>query len=172
MYSFIAPRKKASIDTFTYMWILFIVITSVFLIGIGLYIESENNKYDMYKTDLINKIETNKKIKQALNKDILTIKEIYKKEQEVKLSNNSLSNGIKNLLSFIPDQIILNKMILGKYEIKLYGYIDSPKTYKLLLEPPLKSIFDTTKVGFTKIDDDKYMFSSYNKIKRVDHEKE
>jgi hypothetical protein len=61
--------------------------------------------------------------------------------------------------------------VLNKYEVKIYGYIDSPKTYKLLLGPLLKSIFDKTRVGFTKIENGKYLFSSYNKIKRVNNEK-
>jgi len=171
VYSFITPRKKFTIDTFTYMWIVFFIISSLLLIGFGLYIESENSKYTIYKADLEEKIKQLKDDKKSIKKDIDRYKKIYIEAKESYVDNEALKKGIKNLLSFIPDQIVINKMLLEKYEVKLYGYIDSPKTYKLLLEPPLKSIFDTTKVGFTKIDDEKYLFSSYNKIKRVNDEK-
>jgi hypothetical protein len=171
VYSFIVPRKKVTLDTFTYMWILFILLTSILLIGIGLYVESENNKFYIYKSEIKSKIEQNREKKIVLKKEIQYFKKIYREYKSTDNSNKSLKNAIKNLLSFIPDQIIINKMVLDKYEVKLYGYIDSPKTYKLLLEPPLKSIFDTTKVGFTKVEDGKYLFSSYNKIKRVKNEK-
>jgi hypothetical protein len=153
------------------MWILFIVLTSVLLIGIGLYVDSENNKFNIYKSEIKDKIKQNEFKKVKLEKEIVYYKDVQHKYQNAYNSNKALKNAIKNLLSFIPDQIVINKMVLDKYEVKIYGYIDSPKTYKLLLEPPLKSIFDHTKVGFTKIEDGKYLFSSYNKIKRVKNEK-
>ena len=171
MYSFIVPRKKFTIDSFTYMWIIFILLTSVVLISLGLYLESKNSRFEYYKTEIKQKIENTKNKKLKLQKEIAFYKDINLKYKETIKANNSLKSGIRNLLSFIPDQIVINKMYLDKYKVNLFGYIDSPKTYKLLLEPPLKSIFDTTKVGFTKIEEGKYLFSSYNKIKRVDNEK-
>jgi len=171
VYSFIVPRKKFTIDSFTYMWMIFILITSVILIAIGLYLDHENGKFDSYKSQLQQKIKENEKVIKTLKSDINFYKKVNTKYKEIHQANTSLKNGISNLLSFIPDQIVLNKMILKKYEIKLYGYVDSPKTYKLLLEPPLKSIFDSSKVGFTKLEDGKYLFSSYNKLKRVDDER-
>ena len=171
MYSFIAPRKKNSLDTFTYMWLIFILISSLLLISVGLYLSGENSKFNIYKSEIRNKINSYKEKEKKIKDNIIYYKKVNRVFLEVDNSNKSLKSGIQNLLSLIPDQIILNKLILNKYEIKIYGYVDSPKTYKLLLDPPLKSIFDITKVGFTKIDDSKYLFSSYNKIKRVNNEK-
>jgi len=153
------------------MWIIFILITSLILISVGLYLDYKNNRFESYKKQYEEKLELTQQRKKELEKKIDFYKEINIRSKEIQKANISLSTGIRNLLSFIPDQIVLNKMLLDKYEIKLYGYVDSPKTYKLLLEPPLKSIFDTSKVGFTKLEDNKYLFSSYNKVKRVDNEK-
>jgi hypothetical protein len=141
------------------------------LIAVGLYIDSENSKFNIYKTEIKNKIEVNKDKKIDIEDDIKYLSQINIEYKKAYNSNESLKKAIKNLLSFIPNQITINKLVLDKYEVKIFGYIDSPKTYKLLLEPPLKSIFDKTKVGFTKIEEGKYLFSSYNKIKRVDNEK-
>jgi len=171
MHSFITPRKKATVDTFTYMWLLFIVVVSLVLLGVGLYLKSENSRFDIYKTEAKSKIDSLKENKLELVKEIKYIKFVHQKYQNTIKSNKNLQKGLENLFSMIPDQVSLNKIVLDKYEIKLYGVVDSPKTYKLLLEPPLKSIFDSSKVGFTKRDDGTYLFSSYNKIKRVHHEK-
>ncbi len=160
-----------TIDSFTYMWIVFIMITSILLIGVGLYLDGENSKFNIYKSELKEKINKNKKLKEQLLQKIESYKLSYKKAKKTAIANNTLKSGLQNLLLFVPDEIKINKMVLEKYQVKIYGITNSPKTYKLLLEPPLKSIFDTTKVGFTKKDDDTYLFSSYNTIKRIKHEK-
>jgi len=171
VYSFIAPRKKTTIDTFSYMWLIFIVLTSILLIGVGLYIDGENGKFNIYKVEYKEKIEQDKQKRLTLQKKINGYKLSYKKSKESSMANNTLKTGLQNLLLFIPDEIKINKLQLDKYDVKIYGITDSPKTYKLLLEPPLKSIFDSTRVGFTKKDDGTYLFSSYNKIKRKRHAK-
>ena len=171
MYSFIVPRKKITIDTLTYVWLLFILFTTIILTAIGFYIDGKNSKFDLYKNEIKNKIEKNINKRKNIDKDIKYLLYIYKEYKKASLSNKSLKDAIKNLISFIPNQIIINRLVLNKYEVKIYGYIDSPKTYKLLLGPLLKSIFDKTRVGFTKIENGKYLFSSYNKIKRVNNEK-
>ncbi len=171
MYSFIKPRKKYSLDSFTYMWLGFIVLISVLLVAVGLYIDRKNRLFDEdlknYKT-MVTEISTEKKnIKKEINKYL----QAHRSMVETKKFNKSIENGIKNLFSLIPDQIKINKLYLKKYEVKIFGETDSPKTYKLLLEPPLQSIFDKSKVGFTKKGENNYIFSSYNYIKRLENEK-
>jgi len=171
MYSFIKPRKKYSIDTFTYLWLGFTVIVAILLIVVGLYIDNKNN---LFESDLKALKEKNLKVVQKQKEIKQKIKEYLKEERAGKSAykiNTSLKNGIKNLFSLVPNQIKINKLYLTKYKVDIYGETDSPKTYKLLLEPPLKSIFDKSKVGFTKKDENKYIFSSYNTIKRSEHEK-
>ena len=171
MYSFIKPRKKIVFDSFTYVWIAFILITSIGLIGFGLYIDRENqvfkNNLEEFQLNIQNqKDEIEQQKLKIKNYKLANIKNI-----EMSKANKSLKNGIKNIFLLIPDQITINKLLLKKYDIKIYGKTNSPKTYKLLLEPPLKSIFDSSKVGFTKISDTEYLFTSHNKIKRDKNEK-
>jgi len=171
MYSFIKPRKKIFFDSFTYLWIVFILIISLGLIGFGLYIEKENKIFQTSLDELKVKIQT---VKDDIDRQKSIIKD-YKlaniKNLEMVNSNKRLKNGIKNIFLLIPDQIQINKLLLNKYDIKIYGKTNLPKTYKLLLEPPLKSIFDSSRVGFTKINDSEYLFTSHNKIKREKNEK-
>ena len=171
MYSFITPRKKATIDTFTYMWLVFIVLISISLLSVGLYLKNENSKFNFYKSEIEQKIKDIDNKKEQIIKEIKYYKYVHNQYKNINSANLKLKKGLANLFSLVPDQIVLNKIVLDKYEIKLYGITDSPKTYKLLLEPALKSIFDKSKVGFTKKENGKYLFSSYNKIKRVHHEK-
>ncbi len=171
MYSFIKPRKKYSLDNLTYMWLGFIVIISIMLIVVALYIDKKNT---LYKYDLTSLKEKNLKIVQKQKEIKKDIKEYLVEDNIAKRaysSNNSLERGLRNLFALVPNQIKINKLYLTKYEVKIYGETDSPKTYKLLLEPPLKSIFDKSKVGFTKKDEKSYLFSSYNTIKGVKVEK-
>ena len=171
MYSFIKPRKKYSLDTITYMWLAFTVFVSILLIVFGLYIDRKNT---LFEYDLSILKEKNLKVIQNQKEIKNQIKEYLRKDRVAKMayhSNNSLARGLKNLFALVPNQIKINKLYLTKYEVKIYGETNSPKTYKLLLEPPLKSIFDNSKVGFTKKDDNRYIFSSYNTIKRVKDEK-
>lgn len=166
MYSFIKPRKKIVFDSFTYLWIAFILLTSVGLIGFGLYIDRENR---VFKDNLVEFQQNIQQLKDDIERkksDIIEYKLANSKNQETILANKSLENGIKNIFLLIPNQIEISKLLLKKYDIKIYGKTNSPKTYKLLLEPPLKSIFDSSRVGFTKVNDDEYLFTSHNKIKR------
>ena len=171
MYSFIVPRKKNTLDTFAYMWIGFITFVLISLVAVGIYFKTKNAQLSYEKEVINSKIQELKKEEKEKLKIINLYKRSYELSVEAKKSNNLLKSGLQNLLSFVPDQIVLTKMIFDKYEVKLFGYTDSPQTYKLLLEPPLKSIFDITKVGFTKVNENKYLFSSDNKIKRAENEK-
>ena len=171
MYSFITPRKKYSIDTFSTMWLGFIVLISLLLIFLGLYIDRKNRYFEDDLKGIKQKIILTIKEKQKIQKEIDTLMKIHNYIKSANKSNHNIKQGLINFFSLIPDQIKINKLYMTRYELKIYGKTDSPKTYKLLLEPPLKSIFDSSKVGFTKENNSTYLFSSYNFIKRVEDEK-
>ena len=169
-YSFITPRKKVTLDSFTLYSIIFLSIISMSFLLLGFYLKYTNSNFQNIEKNYQTKIEEIKKEKKKINKDINEYLQIVNLEKKAKKANIALKNGLKNFFVLIPDQIKINKLYLTKYEVKIYGETDNPQTYKLLVEPPLKSIFDNTKVGFTKISDNRYKFSSYNQIKGVKHE--
>ena len=171
MYSFITPRKKYSIDTFSTMWLGFILFISLLMIFFGFYLDRKNRFFEQDLNEIKNKILFVTNEKKEVQKEIDNIIQIHKNIKSTYNTNASIRQGLINFFSLISDQIKINKLYMTKYELKIYGKTDSPKTYKLLLEPPLKSIFDSSKVGFTKENNTSYLFSSYNTIKRVEHEK-
>ncbi len=169
-YSFITPRKKFYIDNFTIFATIFIVIVSIILFFSGLYLDNINKSFKNKLIDYKHKIVALKFNEKEINSQISQYIDIVKQKKRAMQVNQSLKNGLKNFFTLIPDQIKINKIYMTKYQVKIYGYTNNPKTYKLLLEPPLKSIFDKTKVGFTKVSKDKYLFSSYNEIKGIHNE--
>jgi len=170
MYSFIKPRGKYSLDTVSYMWLGFIVVISVMMMFFGLFLDTKNKNFGNELVDLKTKISNIDNDKKKIKKDIENIMDIQKSYKLSLARNNSIKSGLKNLLSLIPDQIKIKKLYMTQTELKIYGLLDSPKTYNLFLKPALKSIFDKSKVGFTKREND-YLFSSYNQLKEVKHEK-
>ena len=76
-----------------------------------------------------------------------------------------MKNSIKNLFDLVPDQITLTKEVMEKDLLNLEGITQTKDTYRLLLEPPLKSIFNTSKVDFTfNRQIGKYLFKSINSV--------
>jgi len=149
----------------------FTIITLIILLGFDMILGYKINSFEKSiisnnkkQTQFLVDIETFKKKIKLLNKEKSFAK-------NVETSNKLLEESLKNFFELIPEQITLNKIIIDKNSLTIFGITPSKDIYNLLLAPPLKSIFDITKVGFTKIDDSKYLFSSYNKIKRVDNEK-
>jgi len=171
MYSFIKPRSKYSLDSLTYIWLGFITFVSIVMLSFGMYLDFKNKNFNNYVTDYKNKILLLNKEKEKVSQKISNYKKIHKSYLISKKTNSSIKNALKNLFMLITNQIQINKIYMSKNELKIYGITDSPKTYKLLLEPSLKSIFDKSKVGFTKKGENEYLFSSYNTIKGIKDEK-
>jgi hypothetical protein len=171
MYSFIKPRKKVVFDHFVYLWAIFISLVLVALFIFVLYLEDQNSrlkhKVKMVSSN-IEEVKKNIETKRSLVKDL---ESSFVKSQEVKLHNSAIKSGVENIFLLIPDQVEIYKLLLKEYSVKIYGRVYSPKIYKLLLEPPLKSIFDSSIVGFTKDGKNGYLFTSNNTIKRGQHER-
>lgn len=164
MRSFIKPRKKKLLDDLSILWIAFIALMSLGLIIFGVFV---NYKSSFYIKMLESKSSEMKNLSahvKDLRDDIQIIsmqKELY---HEVNVSNNRLKESVKNLFELVPDQVTLTEVIMEKNSLLLKGYSVSKETYTLLLEPPLKSIFDESKVVFSVNDGGFYTFTSQNNI--------
>jgi len=97
--------------------------------------------------------------------------EIYKLETSmhkgVIQSNELLKSSIKNLFDLVPDQITLTSVVMEKESLIIKGITKNKDSYNLLLLPPLKSIFNDSKVSFSHMPNGQYSFESINKIDTV-----
>ncbi len=164
MRSFIKPRKKKLLDDLSTLWIIFIVLISLGLIVFGVYINYKSSFYiKMLEEGDQNSVQLSKKVN-SIENDI----QIYSMQKElldeVKKSNLTLKNSVKNLFDLVPDQITLTDVIMEKNSLILKGYSASKESYTLLLEPPLKSIFDESRVNFSSHPKGYYQFVSKNSM--------
>lgn len=166
MHSFIKPRKKKLLDDMSSLWLIFIGLMSVGLIGFGIYINYKSSFYiKMLEERSLNNDKLKKKV-HDLKSDIQIInmqKELF---DEVTSTNLLLKESVKNLFDLVPDQITLTNVIMEKDSLVLKGYAISKESYMLLLEPPLKSIFDESKVTFSTNERGFFQFVSKNSMQK------
>ncbi|MCH9812613.1 MAG: hypothetical protein K0U47_01575 [Epsilonproteobacteria bacterium] len=162
MRSFIKPRRKKLLDDMSSLWLAFIGLMVIGLIGFGVYVKYKSSFY-------IKMLEDSSYENQALAAKVKDIKrdiEIYSMQKElyteVKNSNLILKESVKNLFDLVPDQITLTNVVMEKESLLLTGYSTSKESYLLLLEPPLKSIFDESRVFFSIDNRGFYQFVSKN----------
>jgi len=169
MYSYKEPRKKRLFDKVTKLWFMFVV--SIFLIVLSYWVFL-NSRSSSFGSELENIIKSNRVLSNSVNdleKEFKILKMQRVLVQEVTNSNKLLNNSIKNLFNLVPDQITLIKVDMEKDTLTLDGLSSTKDAYRLLLEPPLKSIFNESRVNF-KFDSSigKYMFRSINSMTKKD----
>ncbi len=167
-YSFIKPREKYLFSTFSKIWILFISFISLLLIAFGIFLLI---KIALYKKDTIritneriileNKIDQKDNYMEYLLRQKSLGEEIYSR-------NTLLKESMKNLFDLVPDQITLNRVIIKKDSLIIYGKTPTKDTFNFLLSAPLKSIFSTSNTMFYLTKEGWYNFVSTNKITTTD----
>ena len=165
MYSYKVPRKKPLLSRDSLLWIIFVGVVSVVLIGFGLYLYIKSSTYaeELAEVKASNNILSQSVIGYEKEIKIFKMQELL--DKEIKSSNQLLKNSIKNLFDLVPDQIVLTKVVMQKESLDLEGTTPTKDTYRLLLEPPLKSIFNSSKVNFKfNAYIGKYEFKSLNTI--------
>lgn len=167
-YSFIEPRPKPLVSAFSKIWILFISFVSLLLILFGFFLLY---KIHSYKIDTV----------KTKNDRVMLEKEIDKKDdyieyllrqkslgEEIYTRNTLLKNSIKNLFDLVPDEITLDRVIIKKDSLIIYGKTPTKDTFNFLLAAPLKSIFNTSNTMFYLSANGWYNFVSTNKITPTD----
>ncbi len=168
MYSFTTPRKKSLIDKITWLWLSFIVIMLVALSAFGFFLKYQTSFYEeMLSGTKLTNSKYNSSVSN-LDKELKIVDMKKALNNEVRSSNALLKESIKNLFDLVPDQITLNEVVMKKDALFIKGFTPTKDSYKLLLEPPLKSIFNESKVTFSfngRIG--KYQFESMNTINEL-----
>lgn len=167
--SFIRPRKKYLFSLFSKIWIAFIAIVTIFLAAFNLFIVYKNADFksgavelDKQRAVLENQIDrVDEKIGFVLRQKAVA--------EEIYANNTVLKESIKNLFDLVPDQITLNKVLMGEDSLVLYGITPTKDSFNFLLAAPLKSIFHTNETIFYLTEDGWYNFVSTNKIIQADN---
>lgn len=162
--SFIKPRKKHLFTMFTRVWMFFILFTFVLLNIFNFFVLYKNKSFKSTTIELT-------KTKDMLEKNIDNIDEkiafILRQKavaEEIYSNNIILKDSMKNLFDLVPDQITLNRVIMQKSSLVIYGVTPTKDTFDFLLLAPLKSIFHTSNTIFYLTDEGWYNFVSTNKI--------
>jgi len=168
MHSFKTPRKKSLFSKESILWMTFVSVIFASLIAFGLYLFYKTTffKDDLSALQSSNHVLSKTVIEYEKEMKILNMQRIL--SQEIGASNQLLKNSIKNLFDLVPDQIVLKKVVMEKTQLLLEGTTPTKDAYRLLLEPPLKSIFQSSKVVFS-YDAFKgyYNFTSVNTVGNV-----
>ncbi|MBK1971427.1 hypothetical protein [Campylobacter sp. TTU_617] len=163
-YSFIQPRKKPIWTLFDKTWfalfifgilfILFIYFIYLFKVSFT-YSSIEDKKQEMVlKEKQISKNENLYKI--LLNQSYMAnnfyAQNLYTKE------------SLKNILDMViqTNAITLDSLEQNKYSLKLSGVTPTKEMFILLLETPLKSVFDESHTNYYKLNNGWYRFISIN----------
>ena len=167
-YSFIKPRKKPLISAFSKIWILFISFVSLLLILFGLFLLFKIYSYKKNTITITNeRVALEKKIneKDDYMEYLLRQKSLG---EEIFTRNTLLKDSMKNLFDLVPDKITLNRVIIKKDSLIIYGKTPTKDTFNFLLSAPLKSIFSTSNTIFYLTKNGWYNFVSTNKITSTD----
>ena len=165
MYSFTKHSKKNYFKEDTKLWLIFYSISVFLYVSFSLFLLVKSYFYTKYyqrnNQDIIT---LNTKITSlTLKKENINLqKSLY---ENISVKNSLIKDSIKNLLDLIPDPITLNKFLLKKNSLVIYGITPTKDVYNLLMLPPLESIFSNTKTIFYQMPNGWYTFKSINTLK-------
>ncbi len=167
-YSFIKPRAKPLLSAFSKIWISFIFFISFLLVSFGVFLLFKINYYNKNRKIVINERVA---LEQKIDKKDAYIEYLLRQKslgEEVYARNILLKESMKNLFDLVPDKITLNRVIIKKDSLIMYGRTPTKDTFNFLLSAPLKSIFSTSNTMFYLTKNGWYNFVSTNQITTTD----
>ena len=168
MYSFTKPIKKPYFKEDTKLWLIFIFISTFLYVSFALFLLIKSYFYSKSINNLsLQEIQLKEKIikLQKEKENILEQKELY---EDILVKNSVIKDSVKNLLDLVPDPITLEKFMLTKNKLIIYGITPTKDVYNLLMLPPLESIFQSTTTEFIQLPNGWYRFKSTNTLKSDD----
>lgn len=168
-YSFVRPRIKPLISLFTKIWVLFFAVC----LGVIFTIYSFANARVM---SMRAQVENKKLEAVALQEGIAqndALFELLTQRKDLSLSitgergsNEQIEKVMKNLLGFVIDSnsIRLEHLYMDKKKLELKGITPTREIFSLLIQTPLKSIFDKSEVSFYPLANGWLKFTSINTI--------
>ena len=165
MYSFTKAKKKNYFKEDTKLWLIFYFISVFLYVSFALFLLVKSYFYTKYyQSNNQDIITLNTKISSlTLQKENIKLQKIL--YENIMVKNSVIKDSIKNLLDLIPDPVTLNKFLLKKDSLIIYGITPTKDVYNLLMLPPLESIFNNTKTIFYQMPNGWYKFKSINTLK-------
>lgn len=165
-YSFIKPKPKHILKKLTKIWIFYLLISFSGLFSLNTLIQNEanklvknQNKIQTRQSDLRSDIANITLEKQRLLSELGMLKNIVEHDK-------NLNGQINNIMSMVPDHIVISKMELEKDKLYIKGMTPNKEIFINSLLTPLRSIFDTSNANFYNISNGWYTFESISKIKK------
>lgn len=163
MYSFIRPQKKHIISKLSKIWI-FYVSASVAIIAVYMGVVEAEKLYMTIQT------EENLQRKQNYQNQIARVQAELATAQDqsafanqIQAQNARITKTILSLFDLTPDQITLHSIEMHKDRLILKGVTPSKEIYNFLLEAPLRSIFNESRVDFFPLSNGWFNFVSVSR---------
>lgn len=163
MYSFIRPQKKHIISKLSKIWI-FYVSASVAIIAVYMGVVEAEKLYMTIQT------EENLQRKQNYQNQIARVQAELSTAQDqsafanqIQAQNARITKTILSLFDLTPDQITLHSIEMHKDRLILKGVTPSKEIYNFLLEAPLRSIFNESRVDFFPLSNGWFNFVSVSR---------
>ncbi len=171
-YSFIKPKLKPIFSIFSKIWIAAILIVTFSLVCADLFIKFET--YSLKKQNDEKQIRYDKIFAQISNlkSEMKTLMVQRDAALDIYSSNNILKKSLHNLFDLVPDAITLNDVYIDTNSLIVKGLTPTKDVYKLLLEAPLKSIFNSSSATFYQLENGWFNFVSINKMDNLEVENE
>ncbi|AGZ82183.1 hypothetical protein [Campylobacter fetus] len=171
-YSFIKPKLKPIFSIFSKIWIAAILIVTFFLVCADLFIKFET--YSLKKQNDEKQVRYDKIFAQISNlkSEMKTLMVQRDAALDIYSSNNILKKSLHNLFDLVPDAITLNDVYIDTNSLIVKGLTPTKDVYKLLLEAPLKSIFNSSSTTFYQLENGWFNFVSINKMDNLEVENE
>ena len=164
-YSFTEALPKSVISKLAKIWIFYLVLSVIIIYGAGIYLTMQKNVVIINTRSIENAIENREK-------QIENIRSNYDRlNEEIDLNklnteyNNKVRSALSNLFEFIPDQITITQIIMEDKKLTIKGITPSRELYSFLMQAPLRSIFNVSKVDFFPLQNGWYNFTSISESK-------
>ena len=148
MYSFIRPQKKNIISKLSKIWIFYILASVAIMVGYMGVVEAEK-LYMTIQTEenIARKQEYQAQIARA-QAELGIAQDQSAFANQIQAQNARITKTILSLFDLTPDQITLHSIEMHRDRLIIKGVTPSKEIYNFLLEAPLRSIFNESRVDF------------------------
>lgn len=163
-YSFIQPQKRKIFNLFAKIWLALFVFAISFILGVcfiyNIKIKLTQDSINDKKEEIISIEEQTVKTNE-LYEVLLEQSRISKNFAQ---DNQDIKEGLKNLFGIIvkTDGITLDSVEQNENSLRLTGISPTKEMFTLLLETPLRSIFDESYTSYYELDNGWYRFVNVN----------
>ena len=172
-YSFTTPQKRPLFNLLDKIWIVLFAFAIIFIFFIFAIYEF---RIVLTHSSISGKKEEVKQTTEQIKKSeelYLILLEQSQIAAQFKEKNQNIKDSLKNLfdMTLKTSGISFDSVEQDEFALKLMGVSPTKEMFALLLETPLKSIFDETNTSYYELDNGWYRFVSISKISGIQDER-